>query len=536
MSNIRAGVRFQPDVNKRLQLGVHKLAQLIRPTLGPLPRTVVHQKLNDIELLDKGALIARRMTNLPDRREDIGAMYLRHMMWQLYEDVGDGTATAAVLFTTLYDAGLRYLAAGVDVRKLGGALEYHLKYLLNQLDQQTQPVSALAQLQGIARSVCPDIALADVLAELVHDLGEFGRLELRKGGTQHEWSFVEGNYWSGGVLSKRFLEGKTPARIELEDVGVLVTDFQLDDPRELPPILKQALQLGFKKLILIAKTISERAITFLTAPQLLEQLAVIPVKLDGFTQAQDSANHTDLTALVGGYPVVSLGSASLPRARPDDFGRARLVWADQQHVGIIGGDSDPHALKHHVNSLKTAFYTAQDAELRKTLRTRLGRLLGGTITLWVGGASEREVEANQEHAEHTDLTLRSALEQGVLAGGGRAYLTCYNFLQRQYETASTLEERASCHMLLTALEAPLRTMLDNAGLEPSEIIGTLKTAGDEVGYDIRNQTYSNLTEQGILDVASVQKAALRYAVSSVALALTIEAVVHKKTPEQVTAP
>ncbi len=344
------GVSFQPNVNRDFQCGIHRLVSLISPTLGPLARTVAYQKHADIELLNKGAIIARRMTDLPDRREDVGAMYLRHMIWQLYEDVGDGTATAAVLFKTLYDEGLRYIAAGADAGKLRHALEKGLKHLCETLDKLTQEADTKKHLQGIAKAICHDDALAEMLAENVAILGEFGKLELRKGGSEHEWSFVEGNYWQGGVLSKRFLEGKTPARVELEDVGFLVTDFQIDDPRELPPILKQVLAAGFGKLILVAKTISERAMTFLLSPQLLEQLEVIVVKQDGFSQEQNSANQADLTALVGGYPIVTFGEKTLPAVQKDDFGRARLVWADQQHMGIIGGGGDPVALGQHVKA------------------------------------------------------------------------------------------------------------------------------------------------------------------------------------------
>lgn len=534
--NLIPGVRFQPHVNKSMQQGVHKLVDLISPTLGPLPRTVAFQKLNDVELLDKGALIARRMTDLADRREDVGAMYVRHMIWQLYEEVGDGTATAAVLFKTLYDEGLRHIAAGADAGKLRTSLEKSLKEILEHLDGMTRMVTSEAQLRGIAKSVCTDDSLAEVLGETLSFLGEFGKLELRKGGSEHEWSFVEGNYWSGGVLSKRFLEGRTPARIELEDVGFLVTDFQLDDPRELPPILKLALSLGFKKLFLVAKTVSDRALVFLLAPELLAQIEVIVVKYDGFSQAQDSAAQADLSVLLGGFPVVSLGEKRLPTVRKDDFGRARLAWADKQHFGVIGGGGDPLKLRAHVEGLKAAFHSSEDTDNRKSLHARIGNLLGGTVTLWVAGSSQRELERNMEAAEQTERSLRGAFEQGVLAGGGSAFRNCRDLLCENLKASVSFEERSSYQMLLSAIQAPVRCMLENAGLEPAEVLAKLVQVDEGVGFDVREQRFVAMFEQGILDVATVQKAALRYAVKSVALALTVEAVVHKKNPEQMTAP
>jgi chaperonin GroEL len=530
------GVVFQPDAQQAMQRGIHKLATLISPTLGPLPRTVAYQKHSAIELLDKGAIIARRMTDLPNRQEDVGAMYLRHMIWQLYEDVGDGTATATVLFKTLYDEGLRYLAAGASSGKLRSHLEQALKEILEHLTLQTRHVISEAQLKGIAKSVCTDDKLAEVLGATINILGEFGKLELRKGGSDHQWTFVEGHYWAGGVLSKRFLEGVANSRLELEDVGILVTDFDLVEPRDLPPILKTAIAAGFSKLVIVAKTISEPVVTFFKSPQLISQIEVIAVKQNGFTQAQNSANQTDLNTLVGGYPVVSLGQKQLPRVKPDDFGKARLLWADQHHVGIIGGAGDTLKRRKHVEALTNAFRKSEDAEIRKVLRQRLGTLLGGAITLWVGGTSQRDIERNRESAEHADVTVRSALEQGVLAGGGTAFLHCRTLLCSNLTKAETFEERAAYKMLLKAIEAPLRTMLYNAGLEPAEVLANLQHVSDNVGFDIRNNEVVNMFGAGILDVASVQKAALRYAVKSVGLALTTEAVVHKKNPEQVTTP
>ncbi len=530
--NLLPGVVFQPSAQQTMQRGIHKLTSLISPTLGPVSRTVAHQKHNDIELLDKAALIARRMIELPNRHENVGAMYLRHMVWQLYEEHGDGTATAAVLFKTLYDEGLRSLTAGADAGKLRHYLEQALLVMLERLSSLTKPICTEAELQGIARSVCADEKLASLLGTQLSILGEFGKLELRNGGREHDWSFIEGNYWKGGVLSKRQLEGLPDARIELEDVGILATDFDLDDPRSLPPILKLALAKGFSKLVIVAKTASESVISFIKSPQLLAQIEVILVKQEGFSQAETSANQQDLCALLGGYPVVSLGAKTLPKVRSDDFGSARLVWADQHHAGFIGAKGDPVALASHVESLKTAFHASSDAKARKILRQRLNNLMGGAITLWLGGASKREMEQAKESAQQTEASLRSALEQGVIVGAGTAFLACRALLCAKAQDCLSFEEQQSYKILLKAIESPLRTMLENAGLEPAEVIEKLKYAKENTGFDIRTQTYVNVYVSGLLDVANVQKAALRYAVKSAALALTIEAVVFKKNPER----
>lgn len=337
------------------------------------------------------------------------------------------------------------------------------------------------------------------------------------------------------------VEGEPDSRVELEDVGILVTDFDLEDPRSLPPILKQAIAAGFKRLLFVAKKVSEPVITFLKSPELIKQIEVIPVKLNGFTQVQDNANARDLTALVGGYPVVTLGQKELPRVRTDDFGRARLVWADLHHIGIIGGGGDTLKLRRLIESLKGVFCNSENTETRKVLRQRIGTLQGGAITLWVGGATQRELESNKEIAEHVDVTLRGALGHSVLPGGGTAYLNCQTLLCKLAVQSQSLEQRFSYQMLHKTVEAPLRTMLENAGLEPAEILAQIRQAKEgsynkNIGFDIQQNKIVNMLAAGVLDVAAVQKAALRYAVKSAALALSIEAVVHKKNPERVVAP
>lgn len=517
-----------------MRQGIQKLVELIAPTLGPIPKIVAHQKRDEIELLDSGGIIARRMTELPSRPENIGAMYLRHMIWQLYEEVGDGTAIATVLFKSVYDQGLRAITAGADAGRLQKYIEQGTKSILEHLRTMICPISSKQQLAGIVRSLCYDANLADVLAEVIGILGEFGRLELRKGGIDSEWTFVEGSYWAGGVLSKRFVETQQNLRAELEDVGVLITDFELEDPRDLPPVLKLAIAKGFKKLLLVAKKVSDNVVAFLTAKQLIEQIQVLPVKFAGYTHAEHAAVQRDLSVLTGAQSVLAVGGQTLASVRADDFGKARLVWADEQHFGLIGGGGDVRVLRDHVTALKKAFVKTEDAKARDTLHQRLGTLLSGTITLWVGGNSDREIEKNKELAEHTAKAIRTAMSKGVLPGGGAALLACRQMLCQKMQQSTAFEERLAYQILHQAMEQPIRTILANAGLEPSPILSKLEQPGQ--GFDVLENKVVDMTRAGICDVAEVQMAALHHAVSSAALALTIEVAIFKKNPERAVEP
>ncbi len=527
-------VTFQPTVNKEMQQGIHKLVALISPTLGPIPGTVAHQKHDAIELLDSGGIIARRMTELPSRRENIGAMYLRHMIWQLYEEVGDGTATAAVLFKSVYDQGLRAITAGADAGRLQKYLEQGTKEILEHLRTMTCPVSSKEQLTGIALSLCHEKLLAEILGEIVDVLGEFGRLELRKGGVDSEWTFVEGSYWAGGVLSKQFVERQPNLRTELEDVGVLITDFELEDPRDLPPVLKLAIAQGFTKLLLVAKKVSDNVVAFLTAKQLIGQIQVLPVKFASYTHAEHAVAQRDLSVLTGAQSVLAVGGQTLASVCADDFGKARLVWADQRHFGLIGGGGDVRTIREHVATLKKAFAKAEDPKTRDALQQRLGTLLSGTITLWVGGNSDREIEKNKELAQHTAKAIRTAMSKGVLPGGGAALLACRPMLCQKIQHSPVFEERRAYQILHQAMEAPIRTILANAGLEPAPILARLEQPGQ--GFDVLENKVVDMTEAGIVDIAEVQMSALHHAVSSAALALTVEVAVFKKNPERAVEP
>ena len=220
---------FQPDASLSLQRGINLIVDAIRPTLGPIPRTVAVSQVMDgkpPELLDKGGLIARRITDLPDPNADMGAMLLRQMLWQLYEDCGDGTATAAVIFQSIYNEGLKYLAAGGDAMRLRQFLNEGLDLILNALDEMTLPIEGKEQLAQLAETICHDRELADKLGEIFDFIGEYGQLDVRRGHTRYiEHDYMKGMYWQRGAVSRAMLRGgKQSDRIVMNDTAILLSD------------------------------------------------------------------------------------------------------------------------------------------------------------------------------------------------------------------------------------------------------------------------------------------------------------------------
>ncbi|MCC7446021.1 MAG: chaperonin GroEL [Anaerolineae bacterium] len=527
---------FQPAAAYRMLRGVDQLANAVRVTLGPRPRYVAIERPNNgsqPELLDNGGIIARRVVELPDRDEDMGAMLLRNLMWRLNDQVGDGTATAAVLFQSVFREGIRYIAAGGNAMLLRNHLERGLAIMLDTLDQMTIRVQGKEQLAQVAESICHDAPLAEKLGEIFDVIGEYGRLEIKQGNSRAlEIEYNEGMYWDSGAHSPYMLPEQAGQATNLEEVAILLTDLTVDDPMQLVPILEMALQVGVRGLVIVARQLSARGIALLLVnQQKLTDFRVIAVRTPGLSDDEKAVALNDMAMAVGGQPILQAAGQTLQGVTIDDLGYARQAWANTTHFGVVGGGGDPRQLRSHLMTLRTLLRRTHDPAQRKSLQQRLGRLMGGSATLWVGGATNLEVTTRQELAQRTADSLRGAVLEGILPGGGAALLACCPALQEQYEQSVDPDERAACRILMEAAELPIRTILANAGVNADKVLARLDHGGVGCGYDVRTGQIVDMAQAGVLDVTAVQKAALRSAVAGAALALTVDVLVHRKRPE-----
>jgi chaperonin GroEL len=530
-------VIFQPAAYRSMQKGIDQIVNAIRPTLGPLSGVVAIMPVVDSnkmpEMLDNGGVIARRIIQLPDRDQDMGAMFIRHMLWRVHEQVGDGTATAAVLFQSIYNQGLRYITSGGNAMLLRRYLEKGMRALLDELTGMTTPVEGKEKLTQIANSVCTDPPLAKMLGEIFDIVGEYGRLEIRSGRSREiEREYVEGMYWNKGVVSREMLADRVKFRTELENPAILISDLSIEDPRQLLPLLERLIQAEIRSLLIVAHTISPAVIGFLLANSKPEKLQLVAVKTPGATLPDQTAALQDLAVLTGGRPVIKATKESLAGITVQDLGRARKAWADRFYFGINGGKGDPRALRMHISDLRAAFERTQDTQVREKIQERLGKLMGGAATLWVGGITKSDIDARKELAERTSSALRGAIREGVVPGGGVALLACRPALEELLKASTELEERAAYRTLLRAMEEPMRTIIANTGYDASEVMAEVRLAGPGHGFDATAQQIVDVVNAGILDVASVQKAAVHGAISSAALALTTDVLIHRKKPPE----
>lgn len=528
-------VVFQPQTHRGMQHGVNQLVAVVRPTLGPCARVVAVENVlrhKSPELLDNAGLISRRLIELPGRSADTGAMLLRHVLWKVHDEVGDATATAAVLFHAVYNRGLTYLAAGGNAILLRRHLERGLAEILAELDCQTLPLAGQAQLAHLAESLCFDPPLAQLLGEIFDIVGEYGQVDIRRGhGRALERSYVEGVFWPGGVLSQLALDTALATRIDLANPAILITDLELEDPRALMLVLEPAMQRG-GSLIVVANKLSDATTgLLLAASRDPSRFHAVAVRTPGTGTAEQSAALADLAALCGGRALIGAAGDSLRGFKLADLGQARRAWADRAYLGVIGGKGDPRALRRHLATLRASFKAADEPAQRSALQARVGRLLGGSATLLLGGSTETELTVREERARKTADLLRAALRDGVLPGGGLALLACRQRLRAALAGSTDLDQQAAYRILLHALEAPLRTIADNAGHEASAVLARVERAAPGHGFDARNGEIVDMLAAGIFDVAAAQKAALRAAVSGAATMLTVDTVVHKRNPE-----
>ena len=537
----KRSVVFQPATHHGIRRGVNALVNAVRPTLGPRPRFVAidnvdyHDKTP--KLFDDGGTIARHIIQLRDRDADMGAMLVRDLLWRLQQQVGDGTATAAVIFARVYNEGVRYLTAGGNAMQLKSYLEEGMRLILDQLTTMTQPVEGQEVLAQIAESLCYDPGLARYMGEVFDIIGEWGRLEIREGHSRGvEREYVEGMYWDQGLLSREMFTDHSKLRVEFEDAAILISDLEIVEPRQLYPALEMAIRSEIPAMLIVAAKLSPSVIHFLLANKDPERFQAVAVRTPGTGKEEQAGSLQDLAILTNGRPFIKVAGDTLDRIKPEDLGSARRIWANYSHFGIIGGKGDPRALRQHMGKLRRAYEHTDTVQDQEALQKRIGKIMGGTATLRVGGATEREVEARVAIAKRTAVTMRAAMTDGVLPGGGTSLLACRPALQEKLATSTDSDERAAYGILLRAMETPFRTIVSNAGHDASDMMAEVRLAGPGYGFDATQGQVVDMMKAGIYDATAVLKAVVFGALSTSAMALTVDVLVHHGEPEQAPLP
>jgi chaperonin GroEL len=532
----RPDVVFQPRTGAKLQRGIDQLAELLRPTIGPGLRHVAVAPVSGNrapELLDNGGVIARRMLGLGDRGEDVGAMFLRSLLWRVEEESGDGTATTAILFKAVFDGGLHYLAAGGNAMRLREFLLEGQRLILASLREQARPISTSSQLADVAETSHSDRALAAELGELLFVLGPHGQIETRPGRSRTiESDVLDGAFWESPLLSKLMLFDEEERRVDLEQSRIFVSDLEIEDPRELAVVLGAAMQSGARSLLIVADKLSEQCIALLLRNREARGFTSIAVRLPESAPADRIAVLEDLEILTGARALRKDAGNTLKTFTPDDLGGARRVWADRTYFGVIGGKGDPRRLRRHVRALEQAHLASDDRQDREMLSRRIAKLTGASGILHDTDAKRLEIDDRNALVQRSSTLLRGALDSGVVPGGGIALLRLRERLNERRDAAVDPDERAAFSILGKAVEAPFRAIVANAGYDPGQALARIERAGPSAGWDANSGTIVDPEEAGLLDSAAVLGAAIRAGIEGAAQALTIDTIVHHRAPEE----
>ncbi|MBN2549182.1 MAG: hypothetical protein JXB15_08500 [Anaerolineales bacterium] len=530
---IKPDVIPYPEALQKLKRGFDHLAQLLAITLGPTQGVVLSEnEMRDRpEVLSDAATIARRVIELPDRGENVGAMLLRNLVWRMHERVGDGGAIAAVLSQAILDRAVRYAVAGVNPVVLQAGIRKAASAAAAQLKAISQPVQGEDDLVSVVQSVTGQPELSCILGEMFDLLGPQAHIVIEDYMAPYlERVYLDGGLWLGRLVSPYLMNAPGLGRAVLDDCQVALFDGNISQNDEIQPLLELAISHSTPHLLLVAHAIQGEALNTLVATHQRSKLKIVAAALK---RAGEKA-HTDLQdlAVLSGAALISLQSGRrLASFQAGDFGRARRAEAGTEDIQVSGrGDSDEARRQVEILQSRLRRLPIGDEE-RGELEMRLGRLAGGIGVLKIGALTQSERDFIHQKADQGIKAVRATLEEGVVPGGCTAFLYCIPAVEALLEKTDG-EEALGIRAVLQALDAPFNCLLRNAGVDtPGILRQEILTAPPGQVYDVLSGRVVEARQARLLDSTKVIRAALESAVSGASLALSTETVILKRKPK-----
>jgi chaperonin GroEL len=530
----RPRILCDTDARAALLRGMDAMTGLLRPTLGPAARTVAIGRLvgsGPPEVLDNAATIARRTIQLADPFEDMGAMIVRHLVWRVFEQAGDGAATAAVIAQALMREAARYIAAGGDVQAMRRGIEAGLAVAVVELERQARPIQLPSEIAAVVAGNLRNERLANMLGEIVDAVGPDGAILVEDGqGTETGCEYLDGVRWNEGYVSHFLLDEHDATSVRLVNPRVLISDLSFDRAEQLLPALEACVQAGERSLLIVAPEVRDSAIGLLVVNRQRGVLdGAVAVRAPSIGE-QRTRILEDLAVITGGRCLRQQASDRLTEVTIGDLGKARLAWATRFAFGILGGHGNRAAIRQRIVDAKAELSAAgDDAYLRGKIKERIGKLAGSAATIRVGAPTQSEQEDLKLRMEAAVATARSATLEGVVPGGGSALLACVPALEA-LDAAG--DEHAGIKLLTAALAEPMRAIASNAGFEPGPIVYEARRRGPPCLFDVIRREWVDAWCGGVLDPLPVVRTALQTGVSAVLTALSADVLVRRSQPPQ----
>jgi len=516
-------LKYGAEARAALESGVNQLADTVRVTLGPKGRNVVLDKSYGAPLITNDGVTIAKEIELEDAFENMGAQLVKEVATKTNDVAGDGTTTATVLAQAMVNAGMKNLAAGANPMILRKGMKKATDCAVEAIEKMSSKVNGKEHIARVAAISASDDEVGQLVADAMEKVSGDGVITIEESKTMlTELDLVEGMQFDRGYISAYMATDMDKMEAVLENPYILITDKKISNIQEILPLLEQVVQSG-AKLLIIAEDVEGEALTTLIVNKLRGTFNVVAVKAPGYGDRR-KAMLEDIAILTGGQVISEELGLDLKETTLDQLGHAKSVKVQKENTVIVDGEGDKAAISARINQIKGQIEETTSDFDREKLQERLAKLAGGVAVIRVGAATETEMKENKLRMEDALAATRAAVEEGIIAGGGSAYI---HAAKKVAEMTTGLEgdEKTGANIILKALEAPLATIAENAGLEGAVIINKVREKEPGIGFDVLKEDYVDMVETGILDPAKVTRSALQNATSVASTLLTTEAVV-----------
>lgn len=530
-------ILFQEAARDGLRRGVDKLANTVKVTLGPRGRNVVLDKGFGAPVITNDGVTIAKEIELEDKFENIGAELVKQVAEKTNDIAGDGTTTATVLAQSMFNEGLKNLAAGANPMVLRRGIEAATKIAVESLQEQKREIKGRSEIAQVATISAQDEEVGKLIADVMEKVGKDGVITVEESqGLGLESEFVEGMQFDKGYASAYMVTNAEKMEAQLNDPYIFITDKKISAIADILPILEKLMQAGKKELVIIAEDVEGEALATLVVNKIRGIFHALAVKAPGFGDRRKEM-LADIAVLTGGKVISEEVGLKLENATLDMLGRADRVVATKENTTVVGGKGEQADIDARIAQIKQAIETETSDFDKEKLQERLGKLSSGVAIIRVGAATETEQKEKQHRAEDAVLATKAAVAEGIVAGGGLALLKAAHDLHQEIEKMEAKKgvDRdivTGMHLVRRALEEPARQIAFNAGKEGSVIVEEIRKQNFKVGYNAADHTYVDMFEAGIVDPKMVTRSALQNAASIASIMLTTEAVVTDKPEEK----
>lgn len=516
-------LKYREDARKSLEIGVNKLADTVRITMGPKGRNVVLDKTYGAPLITNDGVTIAREIELEDRFENMGAQLLKEVATKTNDVAGDGTTTATLLAQAIIREGLKNIAAGANPIILQRGIMKAVEKAVEAIKSNSKEVAGKQDITRVAAISANDEEIGEMIANAMEKVTAEGVITVEESQTMGtELEVVEGMQFDRGYISAYMVTDTSKMEVVYDEPLILITDKKISNVQEILPLLEEVVQ-GGKRLIIVAEDVEGEALSTIILNKLRGTFHCAAVKAPGFGDRRKEMLQ-DIAILTGGKVISEELGMDLKETKMEDLGRARQVKITKEHTIIVDGAGDADDIKARVNTIRNQIEDTTSDFDREKLQERLAKLAGGVAVIKVGAATEVEMKERKLRIEDALSATRAAVEEGIVAGGGTAYMNAIEAVESLLADVKG-DIRTGVSIVVRALEEPVRQIATNAGFDGSVICEKVKHGEVGVGYDVMSEDYVNMMEQGIVDPAKVTRSALQNAASIASMVLTTEAIV-----------